>query len=76
MGDLNSTSRTLIIKRHDHARLVAMAMIQAREIRIMEVEEEITRNKEDIEAQKKIIEEAERNIKQQRAEIETAAKTA
>lgn len=76
MADLNSTNRNLIIKRHDHARLVALAMIQAREIRIMEVDEEIARNREDIEAQKKIVEEAERNIKQQRAEIDAATKNA
>lgn len=72
MGDLNSVNRKLIMKRHEHAKMVALANIQAREIRIMELEEEILRNKEDIEAQKKVIETSEMNIKQQLAEIESA----
>jgi len=74
MSDLFSKSRNLIIKRHEHAKLVALANIQAREIRIIEVEEEIQRNKEDIEAQKKVIEEADKNIKQQKEEIAAEAK--
>lgn len=74
MADLSSTNRVLIIKRHEHAKLVALSNIQAREIRIMELEEEIERNKNDIVAQKKVIEEAENNIKQQRALLEEAKK--
>jgi seryl-tRNA synthetase len=74
MGDLYSTNRLLIIKRHEYAKSVALSNIQAREIRIMELQEEIERNKEDIEAQKKAIETAEANIKQQIAEVENAKK--
>lgn len=74
MGDLYSTNRKLFIKRHEHARMVALANIHAREIRIMEIEEEIQRNRDDIEAQKKVIEEAEKNIKLQLSEIEEAKK--
>lgn len=72
MGDLNSINRNLIIKRHEHAKMVALANIQAREIRIMELEEETMRNTEDIEAQKKVIEVSEMNIQQQLNEIESA----
>ena len=70
MGDLFPTNRQLFIKRHEHQKLVALSNIQAREIRIMEIEEEIERNRIDIEAQKKVIEEADKNIKLQQAEIE------
>lgn len=70
MGDLMNTSRTLNIKRHEHSKMVAQAHIQAREIRILELEEEIFRCNEDIEAQKKVIEEAEKNVKLQHQEIE------
>ena len=70
MGDLANTSRILNIKRHEHSKLVAQANIQAREIRIMELEEEIDRCNNDIEAQKKVIEEADKNIKLQHQEIE------
>ena len=76
MADLNSTNRNLIIKRHEHAKLVALSNVQAREIRIIELEEEIERNKADIVAQRKVIAEAEANIKQQMAIIEEAAKKA
>jgi hypothetical protein len=74
MGDLYSHNRTLHIKRHEHMKMVAQANIQAREIRIMELEEEILRNREDMDAQRKVIEEAERNIKQQLEEVEKEKK--
>lgn len=70
MADLTSTNRKLFILRYEHARHVAQSNIMAREIRIMELEEEIERCKADMEAQKKVIAEAELNIKQQQQEIE------
>jgi hypothetical protein len=76
MSDLNSTNRNLIIKRHEHARLVALSNVHAREIRIIELEEEIERNKVDIIPQRNVIAEAEANIKQQQAIIEESAKKA
>ena len=70
MGDLFSTSRTLNMKRHELSKITALMNIQAREIRIMELEEEIDRCKTDIGAQKKVIEEAEKNINLQKQESE------
>lgn len=70
MGDINSRNRQLIIRRHEHAKLVAMAQMEAREIRLLELEEETERSKQDIEAQKKIIDEAQKNIDSQKVEIE------
>lgn len=70
MADLYSTGRILNIKRHEHSKLVAQANIQAREIRIMELEEEIDRCRNDIEAQKKVIDESQKNIQLQHKEIE------
>lgn len=76
MADISSKNRNLIIKRHEYAKLVALSNIQAREIRIIELEEEIERNHNDVNAQRKVIAEAEANIKQQLAiiEEESAAK--
>jgi hypothetical protein len=68
--DVNSSNRLLIMKRHEHARLVALSQIHAREIRIMELEEEIQRCKIDIESQKGVIVTSEQNIEQQKEEIE------
>lgn len=65
MSDLFSTNRKITIKKHERDKLIALSQIQAREIRIMEIEEEIERCKIDIEAQKKIITECDFNIKQQ-----------
>lgn len=62
MGDLFSKNNNLVVMRHNHAKLIALANIQAKEIRIIELHEEVDRCKNDIEAQKKVIEEAERNI--------------
>jgi hypothetical protein len=70
MGDLFSTNRNLFIKRYEYNKQVAQSNIMAREIRIMELEEEMERCRVDIEAQKKVIAEAEMNIKQQLQEIE------
>lgn len=71
MADLFSMNRDLTIKRHERDKLVAQSQILAREIRIEELKEEIGRLEVDIEAQKKVIKEAEFNIKQQ---IEEKAK--
>lgn len=70
MGDLHSGNRKLFIKRYEHAKLVAESNIQGREIRIMELEEEIDRCRKDMEAQIKVIEEQDRNIALQKAELE------
>lgn len=70
MADLMSTSRLLNLKRHEHSKMVAQANIQAREIRILELQEEIERCNLDIDAQKKVIEESDKNIKLQHQEIE------
>lgn len=76
MADLNSRNRLLFIKRYEYNKQVAQSNIMAREIRIMELEEEIAKCKIDIEAQKKVIAEAELNIKQQHHEMEKEKKTA
>lgn len=70
MGDIYSTSRLLNIKRHELAKMQAQANIHAREIRVMELEEEIERCKVDCAAQRKVIEEAEKNINLQKSEME------
>ena len=62
MGDLFSSNGDLVIMRHEHIKTVAQANIQARNIRIVELNEEIARCKSEIDAQIKVIEEAERNI--------------
>lgn len=62
MADLNSRNRDLVIKKLEHQKLVALAQIHARDIRLMELEEEAERMRADIEAQKKVIKEAEQNI--------------
>ena len=70
MADLYSTNRQLFIKRYERDRLSAQVQIQSREIRIMELLEEIDRQKADIEAQHKVIAECDKNIKIQLAEME------
>ena len=69
MPDINSTNRLLTIKKSERDRLVAMANIQSREIRIMELEDEIDRCKLDIVAQNELIKEMEFNIEQQKEEM-------
>lgn len=69
MADLFSSNRNLFIKRYEHQKTVATANIQAREIRIMELEEEIQRCRIDIDAQHKVIEEMDKNIQLQYEEI-------
>lgn len=63
MADLFSSNMDLTIMRHEHIKLVAQANIQARQIRIIELQEEIARCGNDIEAQNKVIVEAEKNIR-------------
>ena len=63
MADLFSTNNNLTIMRFEHQKLVAETNIKARSIRILELEEEMQRCNADIEAQKKVIEEQERQIK-------------
>lgn len=63
MADLFSTNNSLTIMRFEHQKTVAQANIQARHIRILELQEEIERCNLDIEAQKKVIVEQDKNIK-------------
>ncbi len=63
MADLFSTNNNLTIMRFEHQKLIAETNIKARNIRILELEEETMRCKADIEAQKKVIEEQDRQIK-------------
>ncbi len=69
MADLNQVNRVLIIKRHERDKLVAQSQLMGREIRIEELKEEIARCEQDMEAQRKVIKEAEFNINQQHQEI-------
>ena len=62
MADLFSTNNSLTIMRFEHQKIVAQANIQARQIRILELQEEIERCNADIEAQKKVILEQDKNI--------------
>jgi len=65
MADLGSRNRQLSIMKYEHNKLVAMAQIQAKEIKIIELGEEVERCRNDIEAQKKTMEEMDLNIQQQ-----------
>jgi hypothetical protein len=76
MGDLFSKNRMLFIKRYEHQKLVALSNIQAREIRIMELQEEIERCQVDMDAQRKVIAEMDLNIKLQHEEAEKERKAA
>lgn len=70
MADLGSKNRKLFIMKYEHQKLVAKAQIQAKEIKIIELGEEIERCKSDIEAQKGVIAEMDDNIAQQQTLIE------
>lgn len=76
MADLFSKNRLLTIKKHERDKLVAQAQIHAREIRIMEIEEEIERCRADIVGQQKIIADCDFNINQQLEEMEKEKKQA
>lgn len=76
MGDLKDRKRDLYIKRYEHQKLVALSQIHAREIRIMELEEEMDRCRQDIAAQHGVIADADGQIEQQRQEIEKEKKEA
>ena len=65
MADLGSKNRKLFIMKYEHQKLVAKATMQAKEIKILELGEEIERCKGDIEAQKKLLVEMDENIAQQ-----------
>ena len=66
MADLFSTNNNLTIMRFEHQKIVAQANIQARQIRILELQEEIERCNLDIEAQKKVIVDQDKNIQIQK----------
>jgi septal ring factor EnvC (AmiA/AmiB activator) len=73
MADLFSRNRNLFIKKYERDKLVALSQIQSHEIRIIELEEEIERCHKSVDAQKKVLEELEKNIKLQHQEIEKEA---
>lgn len=66
MADLNTKSREYVIKKHEYSKLVALSLIQAKEIRIIELQEEIERCKNEIDVQNNLIKEAEKNINEQK----------
>jgi hypothetical protein len=66
MADLNTKSREYVIKKHEYSKLVALSIIQAKEIRMIELQEEIERCKIEIDAQNNLIKESEKNITEQK----------
>jgi uncharacterized small protein (DUF1192 family) len=70
MADLTLQNRALLVKRYEYQKMIALTNIQGKEVRMMELEEEIERCKADIAAQIKSIEEYEQNINLQKAEID------
>ena len=66
MADLNTKSREYIIKKHEYSKLIALSLIQAKEIRMIELQEEIDRCKTEIDAQHVLIKESEKNINEQK----------
>jgi precorrin-3B methylase len=66
MADLNTKSREYIIKKHEYSKLIALSLIQAKEIRMIELQEEIERCKTEIDAQNVLIKESEKNINEQK----------
>lgn len=61
MTDVNANC-DLVIMRHEHIKTVALANIQAKKIRIFELQEEIVKCKSEIDLQNKVIEDADKNI--------------
>lgn len=66
MADLNTKSREYVIKKHEYSKLIALSVIQAKEIRMIELQEEIERCKTEIDAQNALIKESEKNINEQK----------
>lgn len=66
MADLNTKSREYVIKKHEYSKLIALSLIQAKEIRMIELQEEIERCKTEIDAQNVLIKESEKNINEQK----------
>jgi hypothetical protein len=62
MADLVNMNNNLTIMRLSHQKQVAETNMTARQIRILELTEEIARCQADIEAQQKVIAEQEKNI--------------
>lgn len=69
MADITSKSRELSIMKFERDKLVALTNIQSKEIRKIELQEEIDRCDIDIEQQKKKIEECEENVRLQKLEL-------
>lgn len=70
MADLFDTNRQLMIKKYNRDKMVALAQIESREIRIMELEQEIERNRADIVAQNILVASLETEITKQQEEIQ------
>ncbi len=66
MPDLNTKSREYVIKKHEYSKLIALSVIQAKEIRMIELQEEIEKCKTEIEAQNSLIKESDKNINKQK----------
>ena len=66
MADLNTKSREYVIKKHEYSKLIALSLIQAKEIRIIELQEEIERCKTEIDAQNVLIKKSKKNINEQK----------
>jgi hypothetical protein len=69
MADLTNANRSLIMKRFEHTKMVALQNVLAREIRIMELEDEINRCRVDMESQKKVIHDMDKEIQLHTAEF-------
>jgi hypothetical protein len=69
MADIYSKSRELSIKKFERDKLQLLCNIQSKEIRVMELEEEIERCRIDIEASREKIAEFDYNIRLQKEEM-------
>ena len=69
MADITSKSRELTIMKFERDKLVALTNIQSKEIRKIELQEEMERCQIDIDQQKKKIEEYDENIRLQKLEM-------
>lgn len=65
MGDLTHVDRLVLLKKYDHEKVVATGRIHEKEIRIIELLDEIVKCRVDIEKSMKVIERCNLNIKLQ-----------
>ena len=72
MGDLTNVDRMVLIKKYEHEKVIAIARIHEKEIRIIELLDEMVKCRADIGKSMKVIERCNLNIKLQE---ETVNKT-